>query len=428
MTKKFPLPCPLFDKLAYVKKKVTHKGRELLANFTFAHAAEIGTEFDLCLEFLRSYNQSPDTFNAYRRELERFLQWLWIIRHKMIKAVTRNDLRDYLDFVKNPHESWIGTKTVTRFVVNAGGERIINPQWRPFVVKVNKLSASYGHTSHKSGYQLSNKSLAAIFSCLSSFFVFLQQESYLEINPISLLRQKKAYLQRTQTRKITRKLSNTQWDYVLSAAEQMATENTYHERTLFLISAFYLLGLRISELAYADNRMALMNNFAPDKNGLWWYTTIGKGNKLRDVAVPDELMTALKRYRQHLGLNPLPTRGESNPLLPRSRGKNGLGSRQIRNLVQQVFNRAIVELNATGKTDEAQDLAIATVHWLRHTAISNEVGFRPREHIRDDVGHDNPATMEQYIDTDRVSRHASAQKKRLRPSSSTKTDDAEHLS
>ena len=68
-----------------------------------------------------------------------------------------------------------------------------------------------------------------------------------------------------------------------------------------------------------------------------------------------------------------------------------------------------------GKKDEAEDLATATVHWLRHTAISSEVEYRPREHIRDDVGHENPATMDKYIDTDRLARHQSAQGKKLKP-------------
>lgn len=413
MSKTLPLPCPLFDKLEYLDTK---QEEDVLERFSFAPVAEIRQEFNLCLEFLYSYRQSKDTFTAYRRELERFLQWLWIIHKKLLKSVTRNDIRDYLSFVKNPHKSWIGNKTVSRFVINSSGKREVNKEWRPFVVKTPKSSRyCSGNIAQEVSYQLSNKSLTAIFSCLSSFFVFLQQERYMDINPISLVRQKKAYLQRSQNRKITRKLSNTQWEYVLSAAEEMAKEHRRYERTLFLISAFYLLGLRISELAYSHERMALMNNFAPDKNGLWWYTTIGKGNKLRDVAVPAELLEALKRYRGYLGLTPLPARGESTPLFPAYRSKNGLGARQIRNLVQEVFNRAILQLHDQGNIDEAEDLSTATVHWLRHTAISNEVNFRPREHIRDDVGHENPATMEQYIDTDRIARHASAQEKRLRP-------------
>ena len=136
---------------------------------------------------------------------------------------------------------------------------------------------------------------------------------------------------------------------------------------------------------------------------------------MRDVAVPDELLEALKRYRTHLDLPPLPHRDESTPLFPKLKGKQGLGTRQIRNIVQTVFDHAIDQLHRADKADEAEDLATATVHWLRHTAISSEVEYRPREHIRDDVGHENPATMDKYIDTDRVARHQSAKSKRLKP-------------
>lgn len=404
------LPQPLFDTLENLAEP-------LETTFTYLKVLDVQTvkhEFKLCLEFLKSYSQSRDTFTAYRRELERFLQWAWLVQKKPLKDITRNDIREYLGFVNKPPATWIATKTVERFITNELGERRPNPEWRPFVAKLNKLARSRGATLKKSAYQLSNKSIEAIFASLSSFFVFLQQESYLEVNPISLIRQKKGYIQRQQTLKVTRKLSYLQWNYVISEAEKMAQEDLRHERTFFLMSAFYLLGLRISELAYAESRMALMNNFAPDKNGLWWYTTVGKGNKVRDVAVPDELLSVLKRYRENLGLTPLPSRGEAVPLFPKLKGKKGLGARQIRNIVQSVFDRAIEKLKIAGKVDEAEDLATATVHWLRHTAISNEVEFRPREHIRDDVGHENPATMEKYIDTDRLARHQSAQAKRLR--------------
>jgi hypothetical protein len=126
-------------------------------------------------------------------------------------------------------------------------------------------------------------------------------------------------------------------------------------------------------------------------------------------------LDALKRYRSYLDLPPLPSRDEPTPLLSKIKGKAGLGARHIRNLVQAVFDRAIQSLQQAGKTDEAEDLATATVHWLRHTAISSEIEYRPREHIRDDVGHENPATMDKYIDTDRLARHQSAQHKRLKP-------------
>ncbi|MDR3477724.1 MAG: site-specific integrase [Gammaproteobacteria bacterium] len=412
-----PLPRPLFDTLHHLAD-VPQTVYDYLQALSITEAEK---EFKLCLEFLKSYGNSIDTFTAYRRETERLLHWAWLVCKKPLKDISRNDIRDYLQFVSAPPKAWIATKNVDRFIPDGLGLRRSNPDWRPFVLRTSKINRRHGKQPDKADYQLSNKSIEAIFAGLSSLFSFLQQESYLEVNPIALIRQKKGYIQRQQTRKVTRKLSRLQWLNVIGAAEELAKEDPQHERTLFLMSAFYLLGLRISELAYIPGRLATMGNFAPDKNGLWWFTTVGKGNKERDIAVPDELLDALKHYRSALGLPPLPGREEQTPLLPKIKGKQGLGSRQIRNIVQMVFDRAIYALHQQSKTDEAEDLATATVHWLRHTAISSDVESRPREHIRDDVGHENPSTMDKYIDIDRVARHQSAQHKQLKPGNKTST-------
>ncbi len=410
MSKPFPVPHPLFDTLENLTA-IPDSVYEYLTSTSIAAAPH---EFKLCIEFLKSYGNSPDTFTAYRREIERLLQWAWLICKKSLKEINRNDIRDYLQFVNSPPKTWIATKTGHRFITQLG-LRQANPEWRPFVIKLSKIARRHGKKLDKSEYQLSNKSIEAIFAGLSSLFTFLQQEDYLEVNPVSLIRQKKGYIQRQQVRKVTRKLSKLQWHTAITTAQEMAEENPEHERTLFLLSAFYLLGVRISELAYGSERMATMGSFAPDKQSLWWFTTVGKGNKIRDIAVPDELLSALKRYRGYLDLPPLPSREEPTPLFPKIKGKSGLGTRQIRNVVQTVFDRTISKLQQQGKTDEAEDLATATVHWLRHTAISTDVESRPREHIRDDVGHENAATMDKYIDTDRVARHQSAQNKKLKP-------------
>lgn len=409
--KELPIPQPLFD----TKEMLEEEQPSIQTYIESLKIPDAFKEYKLCTEFLKSYANSNDTFTAYRREVERMLHWSWLICKKHIAALTRNDIRDYLQFVHEPPMHWLAHSVAHRFKANPQGERLPNPAWRPFVVKISKNARKMGQEPDKSHYKLSNKSIEAIFAVLSSLFTYLQQEEYLEVNPVALIRQKKGYIQRQQTRKVTRRLSRVQWLYVINTCEEMAAEDTQHERTLFLMSAFYLLGLRISELAWHEDRLAEMGNFAPDKRGLWWYTTIGKGNKTRDVAVPDELLNALKRYRQSLNLTPLPHRGDNTPLFPKYKGKDGLGTRQIRNIVQTVFDRAIDKLKQAGNIDEADDLAAATVHWLRHTAISTEIEYRPREHIRDDVGHENPATMDKYIDTDRVARHLSAKGKPLKP-------------
>ena len=67
-----------------------------------------------------------------------------------------------------------------------------------------------------------------------------------------------------------------------------------------------------------------------------------------------------------------------------------------------------------GLAEDAEDLKLATVHWLRHTGISEDVKSRPREHVRDDAGHASMATTDRYIDSDLRERHASGKKKSLK--------------
>ncbi len=411
MATRNPIPRALYDTLETMRDELPACVQNYLAALNIP---EIQKEYQLTREFLLSYAGSPDTFTAYRREVERLLQWSWLIAKKPLKAVNRNDIRDFLEFATQPPLGWITTQNYSRFQLKEG-LKIHNLSWRPFVVRVSKVRRRRGETPNKDCYQLGTKSIQALMAGLSTYFSFLQQEEYLETNPIALVRQKSRYLRRQQTQKITRKLSHLQWQFVIETAEKLADQDPEKERHLFLMSAFYLLGLRISELAETPGRIPKMGDFAPDKHGLWWFSTVGKGNKMRDVAVPDAMLTILKRYRINRGCPDLPTRDETTPLLHRQRGRGGLGTRQIRNLVQECFNHAIYSLEQAGRKDEAQDLASATVHWLRHTAISSDIETRPREHIRDDVGHENAATMDKYIDIDKVARHASAKHKLLKP-------------
>ena len=64
---------------------------------------------------------------------------------------------------------------------------------------------------------------------------------------------------------------------------------------------------------------------------------------------------------------------------------------------------------------EAEQLQSVTVHWLRHTGISDDVKIRPREHVRDDAGHSSSAITDKYIDIELRARHASAKNKKIKP-------------
>lgn len=364
--------------------------------------------------FLASYAQSPDTYLAYRREVERFLQWAWRLAKSGLKLITAAEVRAYLRFVQAPPLQWIGTAIVPRFIATPDGAgKQHHPDWRPFVVRVAKAEAVLGKAADATDYSHTQGAMRAVFAGLSTFFSFLQQEGYVKVNPVQLIRQKNQYLQKISHGRVTRKLSLVQWRFVVETMQAQALRDSTYERHVFLLSLFYLLGLRISEVSETPGRIPCMGDFAPDKHGHWWFTTVGKGNKRRDVAVPDAMLAALRRYRQHCQLSPLPRRGETTPLVHKQRGRGGLGPRQVRNLVQTCFDQAMQALRQHQRLDDAEDLAAATVHWLRHTAISADIERRPREHVRDDAGHESALVTDRYIDIDRLARHASARHKPL---------------
>jgi len=87
----------------------------------------------------------------------------------------------------------------------------------------------------------------------------------------------------------------------------------------------------------------------------------------------------------------------------------------IRRLVQVCFDLAAETLRMNNQQEEADSLGAATVHWLRHTGISEDVKTRPREHVRDDAGHSSSATTDRYIDVELQARHESAQNKTIEP-------------
>ena len=196
----------------------------------------------------------------------------------------------------------------------------------------------------------------------------------------------------------------------------MAQKEQLHERTLFIMNALFGMYLRISELVDTERWTPKMGDFERDLEGNWWFRTVGKGNKERQISVSDSMLEALKRYRRARGLSDLPSPGEYTPLVHKARGQGGIAStRQIRGIVQACFDQAEISMRNDGFVEEATQLTAATVHWLRHTGISEDVKHRPREHVRDDAGHGSSAITDRYIDVELGERHASARKKLIKP-------------
>ncbi len=407
-----PLPSPIFDNLDYLENPF-QKPSEAFSGCALIKGIDIdgaSRDLEFSWKYLWSYNGSTATFNSYRREIERLIQWSWYIRKSSIRELRREDIEDYLDFCKHPPLSWVGLRQVPRFL-DSLGLRAVNPEWRPFVCQISKRRSD----ADPKAFQLSPAAIRSIFSVLSSFYGYLIQEEMTEYNPVAAIRQKSKYMKTQSHKAPVRRLSNIQWDFVIETVERLANvDPNIYERSLFVMSALYAMYLRISELVADERSIPTMGDFRQDQDHQWWFHVTGKGNKDRIVAVSDSMLDALKRYRLYLGFTPLPSPGEQTPLLPKQKGRGAITStRMVRLLVQECFDKAYERMVSEQLADEAQSLKAATVHWLRHTAISEDVKHRPREHVRDDAGHASMQTTDRYIDSDLRERHESNRNKKV---------------
>jgi len=395
---------PIFDNLPFIKQQT----------FQQAQYPDFGErDFVSTHAFLLSYRNNDATFKAYRRETERLLQWAWYIHQKSILKLKRIDIEAYIAFCQKPPLNWIGTKKVPRFL-KKDGQRKPNLEWRPFIATIPKAQYHKGYSPNPKEYLLSGKSLREVFTVTSSLYQFLIREEYTDTNSVLHIRQKSHYFRIHQSKAKIRRLTTRQWEYVLETAQQLADQSQAHERTLFIISILYSLYLRISELSAIPRWVPTMGDFAQDSEGLWWFTTVGKNNKERQIAVSDDLLEALKRYRISLNLNPLPSPHEKIPLISKQHGKGPIKTTsRIRDIVQFCFNRAIKRLDQDKFTTEAESLRTATVHWLRHTGISDDIKHRPATHVRDDAGHSSSLITDRYVNIERDARHASSKNKRI---------------
>lgn len=361
-----------------------------IAAYTGRHPLHCA-DLRLAYRFIDSYKGSKDTYAAYRREVEKLLQWQYRYRLTVpVRRLTVDDIEAFFTFCSAPPDAWRSPKIVQRTIAGRP-----NPAWKPFM----------GRTE---GGRASQKSLRALFAIISSFYDYLTNEGAAKYNPVLNIRQKSKFFTRYAKPKVMR-ITNLQVEYLFRAADRLAADAPDRgERDRWILSLLLFAYLRISELVKHDNDLPpTMRTFNRDEDGHWWLSVIGKGRKERYVTVGEELENALIRYRRHLGLSDYPVPWESTPLIPQSKTKplkSITSSRYIRDLIGRLYNAALDDMVADGLKNEAAELQAATVHWLRHTGISEDVKRRPKDHVKEDAGHATLATTENYIDIERKER------------------------
>lgn len=99
----------------------------------------------------------------------------------------------------------------------------------------------------------------------------------------------------------------------------------------------------------------------------WVLQVIGKGNKAREVPLPEIMLLELSRYRQVLGLSPLPQKNETAPLVCGRDGK-AMSVQTIYNNLKALCDAVADELRPHAQyADLVEALEKASPHWMRHT-------------------------------------------------------------
>jgi len=353
--------------------------------------------------FLKEYKESPETLRSYSKEIERLLLWCIHIAKVNISSLRRDHLLEYQQFLQNPlpKAAWCGPS-----IGRQTKDGAVNEQWRPFVKGLGNTSV--------------NKAL----TILDSFFNYLVQCNYLIGNPLAVDRRQKKR-NKASPNIIDRYLELNEIHAVLDALSEYPVDNDKQHfqviRARYIILLLFYTGLRIAEAANHT-----MGNFTQREDN-WFVRVLGKGQKLREIPIPDELLKALCQFRINIGLSTaLPTFKEQTPLIPMQNLNQPISTRRIDQILRWAFNLGAAKFEPD-EPRRASKLRQASAHWLRHSYVTYllEAGA-PLKVVQENAGHSDVGTTMHYRHVAQSDRHAATRQlslSNLKPLSSNDKEE-----
>ena len=341
------------------------------------------TDGEAIITFLNEYKDSPATIKSYAKEIERLLLWCIHIGNVNISSIKREHILAYQDFLKSPMPKalWCGP-CAPRLKKDSD----LNPNWRPFVKG------------------LSGSSVNKAIKILDSFFNYLVQTNYLSGNPMAVDRRRKRR-NNTKPKIIDRYLEMDEIHATLDALDNAKSKKNIKDyqliRARYIILLLFFTGLRIAEAA--DHRMG---NFIQRENN-WFLRVTGKGKKLREIPIPDELMDALAEFRTQAGLSsPRPKFREKTPLIPMQNLQLPISCRRIDQIIRWAFNLGAATFEPH-EPRKASKLKQASAHWLRHSYVTYllESGASLKV-AQENAGHSDIGTTMHYCHVAQTDRHS----------------------
>ena len=195
------------------------------------------------------------------------------------------DVRAYMRFLQDPQPAGVWVSTVKR--------PRQHPDWRPFAGPLSPASQRYALVQ------------------LGSLYSWMVEGRWLKGNPVALVKKPTAPTDPGIQRLLPPE------GIALAFEAIAATRNPLKwARDHFMLSLFYLTGLRTFEATGAD-----MRTLRRSANGQLWLLAHGKRSKRREVPITEALYEELGRYRAVFGLPAAIAAGEDTPLLMAANSK-----------------------------------------------------------------------------------------------------------
>lgn len=343
----------------------------------------IDSDTDLIQRWVDTY-ESPKSRESAKKEGIRLLLWL---------AYQKKDLSEFTMEDALPFKRFLGNPTPKRIWVGRKKGKSQDAEWRPFV----------------SG--LSEASSRTAFAYLRSLYKFLLTIKVVQRNPFSDAKVKfrNVDCRSFQKRSFTPAARGHIVRFFVENPLSLEKRDLSRRKLLFFF-AFHT-GARRSEIA-----SALFSDVQTDKNGLYWWHVIGKGQKSSQVPVGEELLSLMVEHLSQLGVAPGSYSSLHFPKLPLISSLSGvdvpMSPHRIWSLFKETAAMISNEALATGDKDSSDELGQASTHWLRHSAGSfqlSELGLTLAE-VRDNLRHASIATTSLYVDSEDRIRHDKVRK------------------
>lgn len=249
---------------------------------------EARTDLDAITVWLRSFLVADKmrTFEAYRREAERFLIWCYSIAHVAVSSVAIGHAQAYQIFLKKIPDELICVDRVTRD----------DPRWKPWRGQLSAKSQAYALTVIKLMYQA------------------LLTNAYLTGNPFSSLKSQ-AVVDRAMDTSRSLDEGDLAWvNQLLDRRKQSASKvegtdgatppcptlmQARTRRVELLIETLLRTGMRLEEVATSSvSRMFAAHVDGKAAVGEFALQVIGKGNKARTIYIPAVIKDLIEAHHR----------------------------------------------------------------------------------------------------------------------------------